>query len=370
MNASLTIARTTFALLILTILAPCAFAASADSTASRATSALTVTTTLPRQDDWPLAIPASGSLSAWQEAVIAAEIGGLRVIALHADVGSQVRRGEVLAQLAPASVQAALELEQAHLAQAQAALSEARANGERARELSGRATLSEQQSKQYLVAEETALANLAAAQAQLKSQRIRLDQTDIRAVDDGVIAVRSVTLGSVAQIGTELFRMVRQNRIEWRAEVLAEQLVRIRPGQAARIQLATGGTRDGVVRLAAPTFDPATRLALVYVALPDPGTARVGDFARGEIVVGQAPALTVPESAVVLRDGYCYVFEIGDEGRAIQRKIDTGRRAANRIEIVSGLPAPVPLVASGGAFLNDGDLVRVVSSTSSAVPQP
>jgi RND family efflux transporter MFP subunit len=342
----------------------CAFipppTSAADNAAKPALAALTVTTILPRPDDWPLAIPASGSLSAWQEGVIAAEIGGLRVIALAVDVGSQVRRGELLAQLSQESVRADLELEQARVEQARAALSEAQAHGERARNLAGRATLSDQQSKQYLVAEETARANLVAAEAQLKGQRIRLDQTQIRAVDDGVISSRTLTLGSVVQAGSELFRLIRQNRIEWRAEVLAEQLAQILPGQTARIRLAGGGTLEGVVRLPAPAFDPTTRLALVYVDLHDPGAARAGDFARGEIIVGHAPALTVPESAVVRRDGNSYVFEVGEDQRVLQRKIGTGRRAANRIEIVAGLPVPAPLVESGGAFLNDGDQVRVV----------
>ena len=328
--------------------------------AQPAKATLTVTTTLPRSDDWPVMIAASGSLTAWQEAVIAAEVSGLRVVSINADVGSAVRRGDEMAQLSQETVLADLALQQARVQQARAALSEAQADGQRARELAGRSTLSEQQSKQYLVAEESAKANLAAAEAQLKSQQIRLDQTHIRAVDDGVISSRQATLGSVVQTGSELFRLVRKNRIEWRAEVLAEELTQIRPGQPARIQLATGGTLDGVVRVPAPTFDPATRMAIVYIDLPDPGSARAGDFARGRIIVGNAAALTVPESAVVLRDGNAYVFEVGGDRRVIQHKVTTGRRADDRVEILSGLNGPVPLVTSGGAFLNDGDNVRVM----------
>ena len=341
-------------------------ATSADQPKDAVGVALTVATVLPRSEDWPLSVAANGSLSAWQEAVIASEVGGLRVVSLSADVGTRVRRGDELAQLSQDMALADLDVQQARVEQARAALSEAQANGKRARVLSGRSTLSEQESKQYLVAEESAKANLSAAEAQLKAQRIRLDQTHIRAVDDGVISARSATLGSVVQVGTELFRLVRQDRIEWRAEVLAEQLARIRPGQPARIRLATGGTLDGVVRMAAPTFDPTTRMALVYVDLPEPDAARAGDFARGEIIVGAASALTVPESAVVLRDGNSYVFEVGGDQRVIQRKVTTGRRADNRVEIVGGLAAPVPLVTSGGAFLNDGDTVRVLPANPEA----
>lgn len=340
------------------------------ATTAPAKPALTVTPLIPRHDDWPLAIPANGSLSAWQEAVIAAQIGGLQVVELAADVGTRVRRGDELARLAQDSVLADLALQEARVQQAVAALSEAQANGRRARELAGRATLTGQQSTQYLVAEESAKANLAAAQAQLRSQQIRLDQTRIRAVDDGIVAARAATLGSVVQVGSELFRLVRQNRIEWRAEVMAEQLARIRPGQRALVRVAGGATLEGLVRVTAPTFDPATRLALVYVDLPEPGNAHPGDFARGEIIVGRSPALTVPESAVVLRDGNSYLFAIGDDQRVVQHKVTTGRRADDRVEILDGLPAAVPLVASGGAFLNDGDSVHPVAAPGAATDRP
>ncbi|MBK1722693.1 efflux RND transporter periplasmic adaptor subunit [Thiocystis violacea] len=331
--------------------------------------ALTVATVLPETRDWPINVSANGSLSAWQEAIVASEIAGLRVVSLTADVGDQVKRGEELALLSQDMVLADLALQKARLAQADAALSEAQANGKRARELAGKSTLSEQQAKQYLVAEESAKANLAAAEAQLKAQQIRLEQTHIRAVDNGVISARSATLGSVVQVGTELFRLVRQNRIEWRAEVLAEQLARILPGQTAHIRVAGGGTLEGRVRMPAPTFDPKTRMALVYVDLPDPGSARAGDFARGLIDVGHSDTLTVPESALVLRDGNAYVFEVGDNGQVVQHKVATGRRRDGRVEI-TGLAGAVPLVSSGGAFLKDGDRVRRAPAREATAGQP
>jgi HlyD family secretion protein len=330
-------------------------AAGADSPGA----ALTVTVVAPRVEEWPVAIPAHGNLTAWQEAVVAAETGGLRIVALTADVGDVVQRGQELAQLSQDAVLADVALQESRVAQARAALSEAEANAERAREASGRPAMSEQQAKQYLVGEESARANLRAAEAQLRSQQIRLDQTHIRAVDDGVISARAATLGSVVQTGAELFRLVRQNRVEWRAEVMADQVPRIAAGQAARIRLADGATIDGVVRVVAPTFDPNTRMALVYVDLPAPDLARPGMFARGEIRVAAAPALTVPESAVVLRDGKSYVFEVGADQRVVGHEVTTGRRAANRVEIVAGLRPGERVVARGGAFLSDGDTVRI-----------
>jgi HlyD family secretion protein len=331
--------------------------------------ALTVTTVKPISENWPLTISANGSLAAWQEAVVAAETGGLRITQIYADVGSSVHRGQKLAQLAQDLVKADLEQQQARVAQAKAELAEAKANAQRARNLEGRSALSDQQINQYLIGQDKAQANLDAAKAQLKSQQIRLAQTNIVAVDDGVITSRSATLGSVVQVGTELFRLVRQNRIEWRAEVMADQALHIVPGQKARVQLTSGEIIEGSVRVTAPTFDTNTRKTLVYVDLPADTSARAGMFARGDILVGATEALTLPQAAVVLRDGFSYVFEVGSDKHVAQRKIVTGRRADNRVEIVKGIDKNATVVASGGAFLNDGDMVRVATVSTTTLSQ-
>ncbi len=322
--------------------------------------ALTVRTIAPVSEPWPETVTATGGLFAWHEAVIAAESGALRIVQLNADVGDQVEKGSVLAELDQDSVRADVAQQEALVAQARASLTEARANGVRARTLKGGSSLSEQQVDQYLAAEQTANANLAAAQARLEVQRIRLAQTRILAPDDGVISARSASLGMVVQPGTELFRLIRGNRIEWRAELTADALSRIRPGQTGQVQLPSGQTLSGQVRTIAPTFDPASRRTLVYVDLPPGSPARAGMFARGQIQVGERAALSVPESAVILRDGYSYVFEVEPDQTVAQRHVVTGRQLGDRIEIVRGLEPGAAVVQTGGAFLNDGDRVRVV----------
>ena len=321
--------------------------------------ALAVTLVAPVATDWPRLIEASGGLYAWQEGVIAAETGGMRVVEVAVDVGDKVRRGQVLARLNDSTVKAEVAQQQARVAQIRAALAEALANGERARNVKNKGAMSEQQINQYLIAEEAAKANLAAAEAALEMERIRLDQTRVLAVDDGVISVRSATLGTVVQAGTELFRMVRQGRVEWRAELTAEQLAQIRPGQEARVRLPGGGIVTGKVRIQSPSLDANTRYGLVYVELPTDSPARPGMFAQGEIRIGASQALTLPESAVVLRDGSSFVFEVLTGDRVAQRKVETGRRGNGRVEVLSGLDTAARVVESGGAFLNDGDLVRV-----------
>jgi len=342
-----------------------------DATATAAPRpALAVTLTSPVVADWPRVIEAGGGLFAWQEAVIAAETGGLRVVELAVDVGDRVVRGQELARLAQETVTAELAQQEAKVAQVRASLAEARANADRARNVKDRGAMSEQQSTQYLIAEEAAKANLAAAEAALTMQRIRQGQTRILAVDDGVVSARTATLGMVVQTGTELFRLVRQGRTEWRAEVTAEQLAQVRPGQSAELHLPGGETVTGSVRAAAPTLDANTRYALAYVDVPGDSPARPGMFARGLIRLGESQALSLPESAVVLRDGNSYVYALGPEDRVAQIKVETGRRAHGRVEILTGLDRNARVVERGGAFLNDGDLVRVETLTPPGPPPP
>lgn len=332
--------------------------------------ALAVNLVVPEVADWPLEIEASGGLFAWQEGVIAAQTGGLQVIEILADVGDPVSKDQVLARLEEDTVKAELTQQEAKVAQVRAALAEARANGDRARNVKNKGAMTEQLITQYLLAEEAAKANLAAAEAALEKERIRLGQTRVLAVDDGVIAARGATLGMVVQPGTELFRLVRQGRIEWRAEVTAEQLARVQPGQAAWIELPGGERVTGQVRIPSPTLDAHTRFGLVYVDLPLGSPARPGMFARGRILIGNSRALSLPEAALVLRDGSSFVFAVLPDHRVAQRKVTTGRRAAGRVEILSGLEAEAEVVASGGAFLTDGDLVRVEPLPGPVAPPP
>jgi RND family efflux transporter MFP subunit len=200
------------------------------------------------------------------------------------------------------------------------------------------------------------------AQASLDMQQIRLRQTQVVAPDDGVISSRTATVGAVASQGQELFRLIRQNRLEWRAEVNAADLQQIKPGQAVKLHVTNGVTVAGKVRMIAPTADPLTRNALVYADLPAPGNAHAGMFGTGEFLLGHAEALTLPQSAVVMRDGFSYVYQLGKDDKVTQTKITLGRRIGGRIEVTNGasrITKDMTLVAQGAGFLADGDTVSV-----------
>lgn len=322
---------------------------------------LTVTTTLPVKAVMSRNVTASGMVAAWQEAVIGAQTGGLRVAAIHADVGARVKAGDLLAELASDSTAAELRRLEANLASAKASLAQAKSNVERAKVAKQGGAISEQQYEQYAISEQTVQASLDAAAAQLDIQRITLAHTRVVAIDDGVITSRTALLGKVVQSGEEMFRMIRKNRLEWQAEVDASQLANVRTGQTAQITLPTGKVIAGRVRIAAPSLSTSTGRAVVYVSLPENAGAQSGMFANGRIEVGKAPALTVPQSALVLADGYSYVFELGAGDAVMRRGVKTGRRQDDRVEIVEGLAENARIVASGSAFLADGDKVTVVT---------
>lgn len=321
--------------------------------------AMSVTTTVPQQKQWPVQLAASGSIVAWQEAVIGAETGGLRITALYADVGARIKRGQLLAELARDSVQADVRRYEAALASAKASLAQAKANADRARQVRGSGTISEQQVNEYLATELTAKAGVDLAEAQLASQKVTLSQTRIVAVDDGIITSRGALLGQVVSTGAELFRLQRQGRLEWQAEVDAQQLGMVRQGAKAQITLPSGKQVQGAVRLAAPTLSTSTSRANVFVTLPAESGAKAGMFANGQIEAGQQQVLTVPESALVLRDGHSYLFETAAEGRVVRRTVSTGMHRDGLVALASGLNAQALVVKSGGAFLADGDFVTV-----------
>ncbi len=348
-----------------------------DETASPATAAapakpaLTVTSVLPQLGRLPMQLSANGSIAAWQEASVGAEANGLRLAELRAGIGDVVRAGQLLARFDDAPVQADAALARAQLQEAQANALEAAGNAERARTLKDSGALSTQQINQYLTLEQTAQARVAAARAALDVQQLRLRHTQVLAPDAGVVSARSATVGAVVPAGTELFRLIRKGRLEWRAEVTSAELGRIKPGTPVQVRVASGAQVRGTVRLIGPTVNDQTRTALVYVDLPSmqdmSSPARVGMFAAGSFELGDSSALLVPQSTLVLRDGFSYVYKLGDDNRVSRIKVQTGRQAGDRIEITSAFDANTRLVASGAGFLNEGDLVRVVDAAG-AVP--
>lgn len=325
--------------------------------------ALSVQVVRPQAGQWPVAIAAHGAIAPWQEAVIGAELSGLRLSSVQVNVGDRVRQGQVLATLHSEAVQADVNSAKASLLEAEALWTEARANADRSRALQGSGALSTQEFQRTITSELTAKARVEAAKALLAAQALRLRQTRVVAPDAGIISARAATVGTVVQPGQELFRLIRRGRLEWRAEMPSAELQHIRPGMVAWATPPGAEPVKGSVRVVAPTIDAATRNGIVYVDLP--ATAlnaglRAGMFASGKVEMGQSQGLSLPQSAVLLREGFSYVFLVDTKGRVSRVKVQVGRRMGERIEVTKGIAPEADVVASGVGFLSDGDTVRVL----------
>jgi HlyD family secretion protein len=306
-------------------------------------------------------ITANGTVYAWQEIVVGPEVGGYLVAAVNVEVGDRVRKGQALVQLSEDLLAADVASKRANLDQAQASLENAESAYRRAQSLSGSGALSQSDLDKLRAEELAARARVAVTKAELQGSDLRLRHTRVTAPDDGVISARSVNVGQVAQVGTEMLRLLRKGRVEWRAEIPESRIREIRVGQNVQLTTADGAQLDGKVRAIAPTVESSTRASLVYVDIPSTGgAARPGMFARGEILLGQSAAGMVPLSSVVTQDGYTYVFVVNDQQLVVRRRVATGAVHDKQIEIVSGVEPGERIVDKGAGFLKDGDRVRVI----------
>ena len=324
-------------------------------------SSLTVIVVTAESQSWPQQLQASGALTAWQEIIVSPETGGLRIAELLVDVGDSVKKGQLLAKLADDSVKTELHKQEALVAQASASLKQASVNRQRAQAVDVAGALSPQKLDEYLTNEAVALATLASAKADAESVSLKLAKTRITAADDGVVSSKSAILGNVVNTGAELFRLVRQGRVEWRAELDSRQLAGVHVGQIVRIALPNGKNLEGKVRLVSPTISTTTGRGTAYVSLSPGEGVQPGLFVSGAIELEKKPALSLPQSAVVLRDGRSYVYSVNAGNKVGSQLVTTGRRQGDRIEISSGLDSSTRVVVSGGAFLSEGAQVTVVA---------
>jgi RND family efflux transporter MFP subunit len=331
--------------------------------------ALTVTVAAARQVTWPAVLDATGTIVPWQEAIVGSQAAGLRLIEVSVNVGDPVKRGQVLARYDDTGLRAEAAQLRAATVQARATAAQASANEQRALALRGSGGISDQEVLQYATQAETARAQVEIAQAQLEAKQVQLRYANVVAPDDGVISARSASLGAVGASSQELFRLIRQQRLEWRGEVTAMQLANIVQGQRVELSLPDGGSATARVRQTAPALDERSRMGMVYADITRPESTRAGMYAAGRIVLAQRPAMVVPATSVVIRDGRSYVFKVQEErGAALvaAQAVTTGRRQGSEVEIMEALREGERVVAQGAGLLNDGDVVRIARPAASA----
>jgi RND family efflux transporter MFP subunit len=315
----------------------------------------------------PRVIVASGSVSAWEEVPVGAETGGLTAVGVYVDEGAYVRQGQVLVKLNDALLQAQLRQQQAGVQTAEANAARDDAALGRAQELKQRGFLSQASLDTALANQRASQANLASARAALSEIRTRLSQAEIKAPVSGLIISRNVTKGQIVEAGTQLFRMVRDGRLELDAQVPETDLPALRAGQTATITSNEGVTTTGTIRIVTPEVDAQTRLGLARITLSPGSGLKPGMFARAAIDAGAQPATVVPTGAVLYRNNKAGVFVLGADNAASFRPVTVLSRRDDQTS-VSGVEPGVRVVVQGAGFLSDGDKVTVSTGQPAAAP--
>jgi RND family efflux transporter MFP subunit len=325
---------------------------------------MTVTATPLERVELTRTVSMNGSVYAWQDVIISAEVGGYRVAEVLVDVGSRVRKGQRLVSLSTALLEAEVATKQAALKQREAELMNAEAALERGKSLAASSLLSKADLDRLTSEQLASQSRLESARADLETSQLRLKFTEVVAPDDGVITSRTVTVGQIAQAGGEMLRLLRNGRIEWRGEAPETRLNDLQPGQGVSVITADGTPFHGKIRVVSPTISVNDRTALVYVDLPNDDRLRPGMFARGEVSIGTSLASMVPLESVVSSDGYSYVFVLSEDNTVARRRIETGAIHDGSIEVVNGVEPGERIVNKGAGFLKDGDLVSVSTAVS------
>lgn len=323
-----------------------------------AAAALTITTTKVATQPLVRTIPATGSVFAWQEVVVGAEVGGYRVAEVLVDVGSHVTRGQPLVRLSTDMLEADLNSRRAALRSAEAAEANTAAALRRGESVSTAGALSAANLDQLKADHIAAQARVDTARSDVTTAELRLRYGTVIAPDYGTITSRTVSVGQIAQAGAEMLRMLRKDRVEWRAEIPESQLALVKAGQAVRVTAVDGAEFEGRVRTVAPTVQTQNRTGVAYVDITG-GNARPGMFVRGEITVGTGPGLLVPVASVVMQDGYSYVFVVRDDNTVERRRITQAGVFGENLEVADGLAPGEVIAVKGAGFLKDGDTVAI-----------
>lgn len=308
-------------------------------------------------------VSVSGPVSAVEEMQLGVEVSGLRVTALNVDVGQTVQRGQVLLTLDHRMLDSDLAQASAALREAEAGAALARSNLARGQELASGQYISAMALDELRAARTQSEARVGTARAARDAVALRRSFADLRAPASGIISKRLVQPGQVVAAGSELMRLIKDGRLEWRAELPAEQLGQVNPGDQIELRTRTGARVEGTVRAVTPGVDAETRTGTVFADLPQPGALQPGTFLEGRISTGISAVPVVPASAVVLRDGFAAVFTVDAESVVHLARIEQGAKDAGFIEVRSGIKPGDQVVVQGAGFLADLDKVRVVAAT-------
>jgi HlyD family secretion protein len=325
----------------------------------------TVSVTAAGRSAVPTTIAIIGTISARYDTPIGVEGDGGRVAAVYVEAGDRVKHGQVLARLDVSVLQPQVANLQAALELSRAEADLAAAEYHRAVAVGASGALSAEETERRRSSSVTAAAKVKVAAAQLAEAQARLARAEVRAPADGILLTRSVEVGQTATPGGgALFRLAEGSEVELRGQVAEQDLPLLQVGQAVNVRLTgTSKVYPGRVRLLGAVIDPQTRLGLVRVSLaPDPNL-RPGAFARAEVTVSNAERIVLPQTAVLTDDKGSYVLIVDARNKVERRAVHVSGIVEHGVTIADGINDKDQVVATAGAFLQEGEVVKPVPKT-------
>lgn len=346
----------------------------------------------------PRTVGVSGTLAADDLVVLSLKVPG-RMSELKVDLGSRVKRGQIVARLDPTDYRLRVDQSQATLQQARvrlglaavgtddridpertalvrsarAVLEEARLTRERFTKLLDQQFIAKAQLDTAVANEQVAegryqdaieevrnrQAILSQRRTELELARQALTDTELLAPIDGMIRERRAAVGEFLNAGTAVATVVKIHPLRLQLAVPERSAGEVKVGQEVRVMVDGDATvyRGQVVRLS-PSIQEQNRTLTVEAEVPNPtGVIRPGSFARAEIVIAaNQPAVFVPPTAIVVFAGIEKVLTVR-EGKAQERRVVTGRREKDRVEIVEGLKSGELVVVDPGNLVGGQPVV-------------
>ena len=341
------------------------------------------------QESIPRTVVASGTLAADEQVVLGVKVAG-RLAELGIDLGSRVRKGQVVARIDPGDYRlrvdqsvAALQQARARLGlspdgaddridpeqtslvrQARAVLDEAKLTRERSDRLWDQSLIARSQVDAAVAALQVAEGRyqdaveevrnrqgmLSQRRSELELARQQLADTALVSPIDGAVGQRQASVGEFLAPGAPVATLVRLHPLRLRVAVPEREAATVQVGQSVKLTVEGNATEHGgrVARLS-PAIQEQNRTLTIEAEIPnDHGVLRPGSFARVAIVTqaGQ-PVVMVPGSAIVTFAGVDKVMTVKD-GKSVERRVQIGRREGGRAEILSGLTAGEPVVVEPG----------------------
>ena len=335
-------------------------------------------------------IDVAGTFAAQEDVFISPQVEGLQISEILVDEGDKVAKGQVLARLNRATLDAQLAQWNATLAVADASIAQAASSvtqAEAALSLSapalGRAqdlvkmgagttaVLEQRQSDQRgnearLASAKSGLVLAKADKTSKEAQRnellVRISRADVVAPVNGTVTRRAARLGAIASASADpMFRLAANGIVELEADVPEIKLSKVKPDQPAQVVVGEDVTLTGKVRRVLPEVDKTTRLGKVRISLPEDQRIHIGAFARGTIELARRNVLAVPAAAVLYEGGEAVIQTVSD-GHVTTKKVTLGLMVDGKVEIASGLTAGETIIERAGAFLRSGDAVSPVEA--------